>query len=300
MKYQHFILLAAVTAGTFASLPLRAQDDSITTIEGTDIPAPQSALEWVFYHYGTSCFGMGWRFLNAVADAESSLDPNETTGSYVGLFQWRKSDCEEPQNIGPFTDFLSCDDLTDPEVNTAVSAQRFHRMFRAERFRDGRLQADATWPTAMLDACPEATVEQLAALAYVGHNNGPGALRSVLRRLEARGRGCDWDEQEAAVRRFYTVDGGAHAATAADVERCNQRSSIVDHPSRAVVLGEGHRNCITANYGEEKWRYGRRRVVPAISAAGIDELYPDGARNPDFCPVYDGQRLYDDPGSIAD
>lgn len=251
--------------------------------------------ELIFYHYGTACFGLDWRFLEAVARVESGLDPQQRTGSYIGLFQWSKSACDEPQNMGPFKSFLNCSDLTDPEANTLVSAHRFNRMFWGERFIDGELQRDSSWPDPMLEVCPSDTgVSALAALAYVGHNNGPGVLKYVLSYLKRRDAGCELDVQEAAVRSYYEHSSGARAATAEDVARCNERSTVKGRPTRVLEVGTRHRKCVNANYGAEKWRYGVRKILPQIEVSGVADLYPEDAMYEDDCPIYDGARVYDD------
>lgn len=257
-------------------------------------PDPDAtAFDWIFYHYGSACFGMDWRFLRAVARAESGLDTEQRTGSYVGLFQWKKADCAERQNMGPFTDFLTCDDLTDPEANTLVSAHRFHRMFTGERFIDGVLQSDRSWPNAMLDVCPDASAEELVALAYVGHNNGPGVLKHALRFLRRSDAGCGYEQQERAVRSYYETSSGTKPATEEDVERCNQRRNVRGRPNRMLTVGMRHRKCVTAGYGVDKWKYGIRKIVPFVEKESIERLYHPSEVDPDACPIYDGERLYD-------
>jgi hypothetical protein len=147
----------------------------------------------------------------------------------------------------------------------------------------------------MLEVCPSDTpVAALAALAYVGHNNGPGVLKYVLAQLRKRDAGCGLDVQEAAVRSYYEHSSGTRAATAQDVAECNGHSNVRGRPSRLLELGMRHRRCVNANYGAEKWRYGLRKIVPQVEASGVEDLYPVDAMYEGDCPIYDGERVFPD------
>lgn len=136
---------------------------------------PVKDVDWIFYRYGTDCYGMDWRFLHAVAKAGSGLDPKNHTGKYVGLFQMDTEGCSE--NLGPAKTFLSCSGLEDPEVNTAVSANRFNRLFTGKPY----FSAKSNFP-GILVVCPNVTAAEAGALAYIGHDNGPAVLKYVLKK----------------------------------------------------------------------------------------------------------------------
>lgn len=128
------------------------------------VPEPETDLDRVFAAYGTGCFGMDWRILKGVAKAESDLDPgavNPDYPKYKGLFQESKTYCED--NIGRFARFLDCDDLLDPETNTAAAASKIDEDMRK-----------------ILKACPDMPLKDLILFVYIGHNNGDAVLEYAL------------------------------------------------------------------------------------------------------------------------
>jgi hypothetical protein len=228
--------------------------------------------EHILYGYGTACSGLDWRFLKQVALAESGLNPKNHTGKYVGLFQMAKDGCAE--NTRAFKSFLSCDDLEDPEVNTAAAADRFDRYFRG---RSG-------YPS-ILKTCPANSPAENMALAYVGHNNGPAVLKHALKR-----RAC----KDAAVRKAITSFYENHPGSRDDGKFVNKDGRLVScspkYEAKYGIVGTKSFRCVNAKWGLAKYDYGRRRVA---LVKGIERLYvPEIPGRTLQCPAETGKRLF--------
>ena len=226
------------------------------------------------------------RVLNACAEAESSLDPKKGGGKkYVGLFQ-RESDkgpgATCAMYIKPFEKFLSCNSIEDPETNTALAASRFHRHFKGQSVAaDGKLTDDPSL-IAITKACPNADIEALTALAYVGHNNGPGVLQFVLRRAKSSGA-CSLKHQEKAVRSFYSNPAIGNQDGNYEITKDGAPPQVC--PNQDELKGKWSYHCVSEDYGAKKWKYGVDRVASVVKKAGITDLYPEGALNPALCPL---------------
>lgn len=240
---------------------------------------PQTLVDTVLYSYGTACTGLDWRFLRAVATAESGLDPKNHTGKYVGLFQMDKEGCGD--NLGVYKSFLSCDDLEDPEVNTAVAADRFDRYFR------GR----GSYPS-ILKACPGNTPAESMALAYVGHNNGPAVLKHALKRGACK---------DAAIRKAIASFYESHPGARDDGKFLNKDGALVDckpeYREKYGVVGTKSWRCVNAKWGIAKYEYGRRRVA---SVRDVARLYAPGVTGRTLeCPSVAGKRLFSKQKIVA-
>ncbi len=153
---------------------------------------PKQRVEHVLKSYA-ACFGIDWRVLKAIGHDESGLDPWNVTGSkadpYRGLFQLDSAACSD--NLKGF-DFLDCDDLHDPEANAAAAAYRFDRLL-------DRIEKHCGADTLK-------SVRDAAMLVYVGHNNGPAVLNSVLAAKACKAedpKAAEPSGQEKAVREWY-------------------------------------------------------------------------------------------------
>lgn len=252
----------------------RAQELPNLTVE------PAVTLNTLFERYA-ACYGMDWRFLRAVAQAESGLNPRNHTGKHIGLFQLASDPrtgaggetCEK--FVEPFKSYLDCSNLEDPEANTAVAAHRFDRAFKGRRnwARDPDYRG-------ILEVCPDATVEEAVALAYVGHNNGPGVLRYILTRARANGW-CRLGKHEEAVRAYYRDprignDEGWYEKPEAG------REPRACH-NQAELRGQWSYHCVTEDYGARKYRYGLTNVARPVKEAGVDRLY--GPEDASKCPA---------------
>jgi len=235
---------------------------------------PTKDADWIFYRYATDCYGMDWRFLHAVAQAESGLDPKNHTGKYVGLFQMDKDGCSE--NLGPAKTFLSCDDLEDPEVNTAVSANRFNRLFTGKPY----FSAKSNYP-GILVVCPNATAAEAGALAYVGHNNGPGVLKYVLKK-----KACSDADIKAAITGFYENNPKSRD----DGKFENAKGEAVDCANKKDIDGKLSYRCVDAAWGIRKYEYGKDKISGKLK--DLTGIYLAGASTNDACPLKSGQRLY--------
>lgn len=240
---------------------------------------PTTMVDSILYGYGTACSGLDWRFLHAVGIAESGLDPKNHTGKYVGLFQMDQDACGD--NLGEYKSFLSCKDLEDPEVNTAVAADRFDRYFR------GR----GDYPS-ILKTCPDNSPAENMALAYIGHNNGPAVLKLVLRR-----KACKDKAIRKAVASFYennphSRDDGKFLNGAGQLVNCK-----ASYGAKYGIVGTKSYRCVNAKWGIAKYDYGRRRVA---SVAGIERLYVPGITGKtSACQALVGKRMFSKETIVA-
>ena len=234
---------------------------------------PVKTVDWIFHRYATDCYGMDWRFLHEVAKAESGLDPKNHTGKYVGLFQMDTEACEE--NLGPYKTFLSCKDLEDPEVNAAITANRFNRLFTGKPY----FSAKSNFP-GILVTCPNATAEEASALAYVGHNNGPGVLKYVLK----KGACADAD-----VRKAITAYYEKNPKSRDDGKFLNDAGAEVDCKNKKDIEGKLAFRCVDAAWGLRKYEYGAKIAEKLKS---LSALYVAGAKKTKDCPADTGKRLY--------
>lgn len=234
---------------------------------------PVKDVDWIFYRYGTDCYGMDWRFLHAVAKAESNLDPKNHTGKYVGLFQMDTEGCSE--NLGPAKTFLSCSDLEDPEVNTAVSANRFNRLFTGKPY----FSAKSNYP-GILVVCPNVTAAEAGALAYIGHNNGPAVLKYVLKK-----QACTDAEIKTAITGFYENNPGSR-----DDGKRLRGKDLVDCHNKKDIEGKLSFRCVDAAWGIRKYEYGKKKISSQLK--NLTGIYLPGAKTTAQCPLKSGARVY--------
>lgn len=233
-------------------------------------PAPELApvkveapvtLQLIFERYGKACYGMDPRFLKAVAQAESGLNPKNRTGKHIGLFQIYDEICR--QHLDFYKAYLDCSNLEDPEVNTAVAAARF----------DAHLKR-------IFEVCKGADAEEAAALAYVGHNNGPGVLRFILGQARAKGW-CKLGKQEEGVRAFYRSPRIGNDQGWYEIPKKGEKPKACHN--QAEIKGQWSYHCITEAYGARKWKYGLSNVVLPLRQAGVEKLYSEP--DPSKCPA---------------
>lgn len=265
------ILAVLLTAGTSSAQESAAPAAAKPACVGE---CPVKDADWIFYRYATDCYGMDWRFLHAVAQAESGLDPKNHTGKYVGLFQMDKEACAE--NLGPAKSFLSCADLEDPEVNTAITANRFNRLFTGKPY----FSAKSNFP-GILVVCPNATAAEAGALAYIGHNNGPGVLKYVLKK-----KACSDADIRTAITDYYENNPKSRD----DGKFVNGKNEEVDCKNKKDIEGKLAFRCVDAAWGIRKYEYGKDKISAKLK--DLTAIYLAGAATNSACPLKSGKRLY--------
>ncbi len=286
MKPTALLVFALFLALRFP-LPAAAQiSDSPPDIEGkalvsnagaSPIVQPKTHLEKIFYHYAGACYGLNWEFIREVAKAESNLKPALINDSgYRGLFQFHIRDCPDTLRlVTPAPDFVSCskENLFDPEINTALGASRFDYYFSRAKF-------------ALEKKCAGASILEKTTLSYVMHNNGPGVFKHVINHL---GGDCSEANQIKWVRDFYESNGrddGMYVSRKTkELIPCDGHEELAKNKTKTV-------QCVSADYGERKWRFGRKKIAEPVEKAGITRLYSEGAADDSQCPLKTGARLY--------
>ena len=251
--------------------PKPAEPDAKPKCEGE---CPTKMVDWILYRYATDCYGMDWKFLHETAKAESGLDPKNHTGKYIGLFQMDQEACEE--NLGPYKSFLSCKDLEDPEVNAAITANRFNRLFTGKPYFSDK----SNYP-GILVTCPSATAEEAAALAYVGHNNGPGVLKYVLNK-----KACTDADVKKAITSYYEKNPKSRD----DGKFLDNGGKEVDCKNKNEIEGKLAYRCVDAVWGIKKYSYGKTKIAEKLKS--LSGLYFPGAKKTKDCPADTGKRLY--------
>lgn len=210
--------------------------ETLFSMEHTDAPyvTNDPRLKDVFSAYG-ACYGIDWRILKGISKAESGLNPNvKCDKKYAGLFQISKPFCRGGRT--PYSSYISLEDCEtnrcDVEVNTAVASYHLDKSFK-------RIQRK----------CPDATLEEVILLSYVGHNNGPAVLSHVL----SKGA-CKKSEQASAVRSFYDERGGSFRG-------------------------------VDADWGERKWKYGQK-IANSVKNYGATRVREP--INNELCPIHYG------------
>lgn len=165
--------------------------------------------ESLFDKYGRM-WNVNPKLLTGVAKAESSLKTNlgcNPRKKYKGLFQSSTGHCNTGNNY--YKTKWNCNDLCNPEVNTAVSVPQIGTSIK-------RIQK----------ACPTITVDNTVYLIYVGHNNGPGVLKYILSH-----KGCTKPSMDKWVQAFYSSkpNGSLNGVDAAyGLRKLNYGKRIVD------------------------------------------------------------------------
>ena len=269
--------LLLLAAALLLAPVLRADDPKPATDATKPVcqgECPVKMVDKIFYKYATDCYGMDWKFLHETAKAESGLDPKNHTGKYVGLFQMDKEACEE--NLGPYKSFLSCKDLEDPEVNAAITANRFNRLFTGKPYFSDK----SNYP-GILVTCPNATAEEASALAYVGHNNGPGVLKYVLKK-----KACTDEEIKKAITSYY--EKNPHSRD--DGKYLNDKKEEVECKNKKEIEGKLAYRCVDAVWGLKKYAYGKDKIASKLKS--LSGLYIPGAKKTKDCPADTGKRVY--------
>ncbi len=143
--------------------------------------ASDTVYDALFQQYAP-CAGLDWRILKAIAYRESGFRACITNRyGFVGLFQVAERTCQL-RDYGRSGD---CQNLTNPEINTAAAA--------VGQLRDGA--------NILHDLCPGLTdPSRYVMLLYFSHNSGPGALRSVV---NAVGCNASNDAYDQAASQFW-------------------------------------------------------------------------------------------------
>lgn len=234
----------------FENYEPQVASETLFSMEHEDAPYVRNdpRLKDVFTAYG-ACYGLDWRVLKGVAKAESGLNPNVGCDKkYAGLFQVSKAYCRGGSSKYSYISKEDCETKRcDVEVNTAVASYYLDKNFK-------RIQRK----------CPDASLEEVILLSYVGHNNGPAVLSHVL----AKGA-CKKEDQAKAVRSFYDERGGSFRG-------------------------------VDADWGERKWKYGQKiaNTVKNLGATRVrvpinNELCPmtyGGLENVPDSQFLDGRR----------
>ena len=228
---------------------------------------PKTINERLFYTYGTLCSGINWRFLKAIAQAESGLNTSDATGQCQGLFQLNTEACND--NIKDFKKSLNCGNLYDPEPNTAAAAYRFDRIFTGKN----------GFPS-LLKTCPDNSVKEDIALVYIGHNNGPGVLKYVLQR-----KACKDKDIRKAIVAFYQNNKFSRD----DGKYYKKDGSLADCPQKYEVKGVRSLHCVSAEYGIKKYEFGKKKV--ADKAGDVDKIYSATPERTNKCPSVTSKRL---------
>ncbi|MDD4477021.1 MAG: GDSL-type esterase/lipase family protein [Patescibacteria group bacterium] len=148
-----------------------------------------SELDGLFRSYA-SCYGMDWKILKVIAQTESNLNPNVVNRfGFQGLFQMKRAYCEGSMEIEPRLQSsglnINCENLLDPETNTALAAAGINHDL-------GRI----------INKCGQnINGADAVRLIYIGHNNGAGVLRSILNRVTS-GQ-CQGNNIRAIVEQVY-------------------------------------------------------------------------------------------------
>lgn len=155
-----------------------------------------------------ACLPTDWHILKVMAYKESALDPNVVNSSgFTGLFQTKQKFCEP--TLAKYPNLKAkCNNLTDPDVNTAVGALMLKNSIDAIR-----------------KACPlpQATPRAQLALIYVGHNSGGAAMKTIMK------KGCTEAQLGQALDTFWkTYKGGKHADLNTNNKRWIYSLSVAD------------------------------------------------------------------------
>jgi hypothetical protein len=260
------ILLLAASAAR-ADEPLQNPDDAEPkTAQCLGGECPTTINDKIFYAYGTLCYGMNYKFLKAVANAESGLNTKQKTYGYKGLFQFDQEGCKA--NSDEVKSFLDCGDLYDPEINTAAAARRF------DDYIAGRHGYQS-----VLKACPGLKAKDYTAIAYIGHNNGPAVLKHVV-----KAQACTDEAIKKAITSFYednkhSRDDGKYL-DGKELKTCSDKSTV----------GVKTFRCVSAAYGIRKYEFGKSHIASQID---FDKLYVVAPGRDKDCPIETGKRLYD-------
>lgn len=216
----------------FENYEPQVASETLFSMEHEDAPyvTNDPRLKDVFTSYG-ACYGLDWRILKGIAKAESGLNPNVACDrKYAGLFQVSKTYCRGGSSKYSYISKEDCETKRcDVEVNTAVASYYIDKNFK-------RIQRK----------CPNATLEEVILLSYVGHNNGPAVLSHVL----SKGA-CKKEDQVKAVRSFYDERGGSFRG-------------------------------VDADWGERKWKYGQK-IANTVKNLGATRVRVP--INNELCPI---------------
>ncbi len=252
------------------------------------IPKTSNALEKIYRHYGAACFGMDWRLLRAVAEVESSQDPERHDGEKVGLFMLRpgvskKSDCGA--NIRPFKKLFKCKDLEDPELNTAVAAGRLDHLFTGARLKGENKFKDDEKVLGIAKICRGGTVRESMILAYVGITLGTEVLQHVLHKAQDDPKACaPGTTLEGALASFYED----HKKSRTDGRRRKGFRSV-DCPNKEEIIGRKAYRCVDAPLALREYKEILRKAQKLDLGSDQDRVtavYPKHATDHALCPPF--------------
>lgn len=131
----------------------------------------------------SACVPTDWRILKTMAYKESRLNSDIVNKyGFTGLFQTKEENCQTALNKYPFWK-SKCNNLKDPEVNTAVGAQMLKSSIKL-----------------INDACPNASLTEKLILIYLGHNSGGWAIQYSMNPVNG---GCDALSIQKGIIKFW-------------------------------------------------------------------------------------------------
>ena len=148
---------------------------------GASKPISDTTYDTIFQKYAP-CTGTDWRILKVIAYKESRLNPTIVNSlGFTGLFQFKKDTC--PTSLG-----AKCNNLTDPDNNTAAGATMLKRNINLIK-----------------SSCPDATPKDFFTLLYMAHNSGSGAANCAMK------DSCKIATSEKGPQTSVTTGGGCTA-----------------------------------------------------------------------------------------
>lgn len=240
-----FIILTTInpklTEFQYLSIPTVAQAP-LPEFGGKDDPVPANspgakqlsdpAYDAIFQKYAP-CAGADWRVLKAIAYKESGLNPEKVNASgYIGLFQTKPENCSSA--LSGYVLASQCNDLKNPDVNTAVGAMMLRGALRTVSAR-----------------CAEVSAFEKAVMFYINHNMGPAVLKHAV------GFGCDLPSLRNGSIDYYV----------------KHPESIKGYPQKyqpqCLAQGKSEAECM----GGPKFDFAKQ-TASAITSMGINSLEP--------------------------
>lgn len=163
------------------------------SFQGTSKAITNTEFDPIFKAFA-NCANADWRILKVMAFKESSLNPAVVNKyGFVGLFQTKPRNCESALQKYPKWS-QSCNDLTNPWVNTAVGAKMLENgLKKVKKCREIN---------------PGFSALDSGILLYLNHNSGGGAVNNVI-----KNGGCQGGSviQEGIINFWETYKKGKYA-----------------------------------------------------------------------------------------